>query len=477
MGFDAETIKKLEYAKQFEKQFGTPDPDHDWSMATLVKASVNLPGLTGTAKMNICTGDPHESSTRLLAQVMLQNGQASFDFDAIKGNENVFVTVEQDGQYKVFGQYHIYNGMLQLGNSATRSVTGKSDFSDTCPTTQGAIAKNVFTDIDTEVKKYHYNGEYYSLKELRDWATENYPSTDVSSHDPFTSASCVISGTYDFTSATLNTTKVTTISESGYLYKGNFYTESELRAWANAEASAGRVTSSNYTTETPFTDATVKPAGYDYSSPVVNTEKATPVTGPGYYFYKDGALIIKNSREELIAWSKENETYFNQYTLGSKVFVGLTWDSETNSVDYSTGEINTSNVTSFAAGTNYIFDNKVNSLQDLIDYVETNKAWMQNNGPLTNVYFDQETIDFTTANLDNTKVTSVAAGNYIYDGQVFISETALQDYTRTNNLDNDGPYLGCCSGSHLDFTDAVVDEALAPFEYTRQVLTSPSLMM
>lgn len=145
-GFSNDLIKKAEYAKQFEKTFGTPDPNQDWSMATLVKANVNLPGLSGTAKMNICTGDPRNAETRLLAQIMLKDGQGSIDFDAIKGVDNVFVTVEQDGQYKVFSQYPLQNGMLNIGeiSLSTRAAVPGKYFSATCPTTLNDQVQDFF---------------------------------------------------------------------------------------------------------------------------------------------------------------------------------------------------------------------------------------------------------------------------------------------------------------------------------------------
>lgn len=159
-GFSAQEIKNAEYAAHFEKVFGTPDPNQDWSMATLVKANVNLPGLTGTAKMNICTGDPRNSETRLLAQIMLKDGKGSIDFDAIKGSNEVFVTVEQDNEYKVFNHFHIINGILDINKETSThvhsvvtrvgvgNVTEQGEFSSTCPAELGAevVVANVTFD-------------------------------------------------------------------------------------------------------------------------------------------------------------------------------------------------------------------------------------------------------------------------------------------------------------------------------------------
>lgn len=219
-GFSEEQIKKAAYDKHFEKTFGTPDPNQDWSMATLVKANVNLPGLTGSAKMNICTGDPRNSSTRLLAQIMLKDGQGSIDFDAIKGSENVFVTVEQDGEYKVFCQYNIVDNFLGIGDvqmPMTRvgvgNVTEVSSFSSTCPTTQrtGTNATAEYTYFNNILSTTQIRGIKYpktdgyenadNVKTREDWvaATKNnglvswdsWNGGSLTNNSPFTDESVV----------------------------------------------------------------------------------------------------------------------------------------------------------------------------------------------------------------------------------------------------------------------------------------------
>lgn len=153
-GFDVETVKKASYAKDFEKTFGTVDPNQDWSMATPVQANVNLNGLTGTAKMNICTDDPRLSTSRLLAQIMLKDGQGSISFDAIKGNNNVFVTVEQDGQYKLYSTYPIIDGTLSVGDdkSSTRAGSQVVEFSGSCPTTKDGDLLEINISFEPLVK-------------------------------------------------------------------------------------------------------------------------------------------------------------------------------------------------------------------------------------------------------------------------------------------------------------------------------------
>lgn len=212
-GFSLDTIKKAEYAKHFEDTFGKIDPNQDWSMATLVKANVNLPGLTGTAKMNICTGDPRNSETRLLAQIMLKDGKGSIDFDAIKGSDNVFVTVEQDGEYKVFSPYAIQNGMLNIGEVATRggvgSVIEKTEFSADCPTTlntdaNGKVTVSSLSYTTDKILGATFNNVYKTFDQWTEWVPSNV--NQYGNQSPFTTESVLKwkQGYMDFSNATLS---------------------------------------------------------------------------------------------------------------------------------------------------------------------------------------------------------------------------------------------------------------------------------
>lgn len=241
-GLTTDVIKQREYEKHFVQTFGEIDPEQDWSMATLVSANVNLPEIKGTAKMNICTGDPRLSSTRLLAQIMLQNGQGHIDFDAIKGESNVFVTVEQDGEYKVFGQYGIVNGFLCIGDvqmpmtrAGVGNVTEVSSFSSTCPTTQrtGTTATVDYTYFDNIVSTTVIDGIKYpktdnytnsnNMKTLEGWiayaksggvtVTWNQWTKSVTNNTPFTDESM------------LKFSKITKSDFSGVVLKDANYAE------------------------------------------------------------------------------------------------------------------------------------------------------------------------------------------------------------------------------------------------------------
>lgn len=127
------TQNAIEYENDFLKTFGKVDPNQDWSMATSVQANVNLPEITGTSKMNIMTGDPRHPSTRLLGQITLNDGKGNLKFDAIKGQDNVFVSVIQDGKYKIFGHYEVVDGLLNVGEFERPSLMTRA-FDGACPT-------------------------------------------------------------------------------------------------------------------------------------------------------------------------------------------------------------------------------------------------------------------------------------------------------------------------------------------------------
>ena len=74
-GFDVETVKKASYAKDFEKTFGTIDPNQDWSMAAYAKASVY--GMEdGT--LELLYSDPIAGKPVLIAKRPIVNGEAEF---------------------------------------------------------------------------------------------------------------------------------------------------------------------------------------------------------------------------------------------------------------------------------------------------------------------------------------------------------------------------------------------------------------
>jgi len=161
-GFNEKDIK---YEEHFKEVFGNIDPNQDWSMATRVRAEVNLPGMEGKYTMSILTGNPGNSDTRILTQTSLIDGKASFVFDAIKGKDKVYIVAEKDGKYALCKEYSIVENQLLVGNvtrsAMTRAIQGsvstKSAFSSTCPTTVvgdevsiGLTYSPLFSEVDPQ---------------------------------------------------------------------------------------------------------------------------------------------------------------------------------------------------------------------------------------------------------------------------------------------------------------------------------------
>lgn len=349
-GFSNDLIKKAEYAKQFEKTFGTPDPNQDWSMATLVKANVNIPGLSGTAKMNICTGDPRNAETRLLAQVMLKDGQGSIDFDAVKGMEQAYVTIEKDGTLLVSANFIIANGMLNLGDVSEMPVA------------------KVLTR-----------------------AAEPGELNGVT------------------TAATKKTGLMATTGTKKYFWKGVYYTDTELRAWAKEQVEAGNMNTNNYA---PFNSDVVAASGYDFSKAIINESKVIQFTKDGYYCSLNGQ------------WNRPQSEYA-VYTLDE-----IKADVE-----------------------------KRGQYSDKWPLAYNSVAWDDTN----------KRCDCSNATIDPAAMKAVNGGFYYteYPNPVFANKEEMQQWTENNNKMNSGPFTNCYFSEHLDIDNATINTGNggAPFQY------------
>lgn len=189
-GYTLDEIRKGQYAREFEQIFGKVDPNQDWTMATLVKANINLPQIKGVSKMNIMTGDPYLKSTRLLAQVMLQDGVGSINFDAIKGNNNVFVTVEQDGKFKYYRSCNIKDGMLNVGLFAIAPEVVTTRATTANPSKRGDLVSIDVISFETdEIVGYTYNWQTYALDEWKRRVTADNLASQYYNNSPFTDES------------------------------------------------------------------------------------------------------------------------------------------------------------------------------------------------------------------------------------------------------------------------------------------------
>jgi len=194
--FDARSVK---YQNEFEKEFGTVDPNQDWSMATRSTANFNLSGMKGNAIVNVFNGNPNASrNAKILGSATINNGIGSFNFYSIKGVDNVYVQVKQDGKTTLTKQCALENGNIFVGEFATRAFSGD----DACPTTQrtdeNATAvytyfKNIKSTNVIKGIKYPSEATYESddnVKTLEGWVA--YAKANVNqwgNGSPFTDAS------------------------------------------------------------------------------------------------------------------------------------------------------------------------------------------------------------------------------------------------------------------------------------------------
>lgn len=122
--------KKDEYAANWEAKFGQIDPTQDWNMATKVTANANIPGLTGQSVLKVYTDNPILSASNLLATVVLDNGQGSATFDALKGMDQVFVAVKNNGKNVVYGYADVENGTVNAGKTTSKKAARTRAASD-----------------------------------------------------------------------------------------------------------------------------------------------------------------------------------------------------------------------------------------------------------------------------------------------------------------------------------------------------------
>ena len=144
--------KADQYAANWEQKIGAIDPSQDWSMATTVKATINV-AAAGDGVLSIYTENPVHSTAKLLAKAFLDNGTGNVTFDAIKGTEQVFVIAKNNGKNVVYGWADIVNGTVDAGKTVAKKAA-KTRAGEYCPVTKGETAKiNLeFKSSETEIE-------------------------------------------------------------------------------------------------------------------------------------------------------------------------------------------------------------------------------------------------------------------------------------------------------------------------------------
>lgn len=113
-------INAQKYARNFEKVFGNIDPEQDWSMAQQITANVS--GVED-GMLEIYYSDPIGGQPVMITKRKIVNGEATFKFDVVKGTKQIFARIH-DGKdfYSLKSNYKIVDGVVNIGNGATRAV-------------------------------------------------------------------------------------------------------------------------------------------------------------------------------------------------------------------------------------------------------------------------------------------------------------------------------------------------------------------
>lgn len=162
--------KADQYAANWEQKIGAIDPNQDWSMATTVKATINV-AAAGDGVLSIYTENPVHSTAKLLAKAFLDNGTGNVTFDAIKGTEQVFVIARNNGKNVVYGWADIVNGTVDAGKTVAKKAA-KTRAGEYCLVTKGEVTElNIACATDHQAK-YIRSGWDGSLKLFADVKAE-----------------------------------------------------------------------------------------------------------------------------------------------------------------------------------------------------------------------------------------------------------------------------------------------------------------
>lgn len=224
------TEKDIEFGKDFESIFGLADPKQDWSMANVVKVNTAVSG----SYLEIYSGAPAIATSKLLLSTKL--GGSALAFNVVDGTEQVYAIVrDAQGKAVVQGYYDLKDNAVSINDKPVKKKEAKALATRAASNVTKGEVKYLLTVGDTLDLKYYYNNSYWTLEELREWASSN-TNLDINNYAPFNS-DCVVPDAWDFSEATLNEKTTLVADKDGYYYfewvdgvvKGGVYTSEELQ--------------------------------------------------------------------------------------------------------------------------------------------------------------------------------------------------------------------------------------------------------
>ncbi len=166
------------YTRNFIKEFGVPDSDHDWCFATKVDATVSLPD-NASNRLRLYTDSHLVPGTKLIADIKLSDGSATFSFDVKKGTHYVYAHVTDGDKTILADWYPIENGTVTISDRAlARSRDGENDPAISIEPLTGAkfyrINETAVADLYKSNKAITDPSLYKSYKEYydSDWQTQ-----------------------------------------------------------------------------------------------------------------------------------------------------------------------------------------------------------------------------------------------------------------------------------------------------------------
>ena len=231
--------KDIDYNNTFSEVFGKADPNQDWSMADNVSATVSVAGATSGATVEIYTLAPAIATSQLLASTALNGSEVKFD--VVKGTEQVFAIVRQNGTTLAKGYYNITDGIVNINDAPvarkspmeTRTTRAASDV------TKGAVVENFMTVTET-IQGETTSGWFFYENDVNN----NYAWTKFG---PYATFSAMWQAYLDMMTASGNNTEEDVLSwyggsvvkengvwvKNGYLDSGKFFEESNTATSTN----------------------------------------------------------------------------------------------------------------------------------------------------------------------------------------------------------------------------------------------------
>lgn len=198
----------------------------------------------------------------------------------MKGTEQVYAIVRSNGKVLAKGYYDIQNGETinitdkPVAKRAAKMLTTR--FGDGSSVTKGRIetADEYKITMRTLEQKYKWKDNYYTLEELREWATTQ-EGMNQWNHQPFND-DCIIPAHWDFTNAIINADVIEQIGDNQYRFLWDEEKKENVYTWQELEQMV-RETNNPYDYNSPLKNCWVDVA-IDFANATVNTEQA-PLEG------------------------------------------------------------------------------------------------------------------------------------------------------------------------------------------------------